>query len=75
MPNRAPSKEEQERIAAFMAGYEALVKEHRVDIFSFPVWEPNGRPGGFSTVLQRQPILTDRTEEGVKSPDEFIPKA
>lgn len=68
-----PNKEEAARMEAFMGEYAALIEKYNVDIFSFPVWVPDGN-GGFTTVLNKQPIVTDRPRS-TPSPEEFVPKA
>ena len=55
----------QKRIDTFMKRYEALVKELKVDFFTYPAYVPDGQ-GAFRTVIQTTPM--DTTETGIKSP-------
>lgn len=68
-----PTKEEIERIDAFMKEYGELIDKYKVDIFSFPVWIPDGK-GNFVTVMNKQPVVTDRPRP-TPSPEEFVPKS
>jgi hypothetical protein len=59
-----------ERIGKFVEAYGALVKEHGIDFASYPVFVPDGK-GSFKIIIQSQPV--DIANQGVKSPEEFIP--
>ena len=69
IPQEGVPEELQKRIDAFMEGYKALVKEHNVDIATYPVFAPDGQ-GGFKTVLQSTPV--DVSNQPTKSP--FVPE-
>ena len=59
------SEELQKRVDAFMEGYKSLVKEHQVDIASYPVFTPDGQ-NGFKTIIQSTPV--DIKNQPQKSP-------
>lgn len=64
-PQEGVPEELQKRVSAFMEGYHALVKEHQVDIASYPVFTPDGQ-GGFKTIIQSTPV--DIKNQPTKSP-------
>jgi len=64
------TEEQKERIAKFLKGYGALVKEFEVDMANYPVWVPEAN-GSFKTIIQSTPV--DIKGRGTLSP--FIPNA
>lgn len=55
-----------DRIEAFVKEYGELVKKHKVDFASFPMYEPDGQ-GGFRLIVRTVPVETQGND--------FIPKA
>lgn len=58
--------EEKDRIAAFTKDYGKLVEKHKIDFANFPMFVPDGTPGGFRVIVQSMPV--DITQQAVKSP-------
>lgn len=67
------NEETKGRIDAFMQEYGQLIEKYKVDFIAYPVWIPDGN-GAFKMVIQQQPVDTTG-RGGIKSPDEFVPKA
>ncbi len=63
-------KERQERGAAFKKEYGELVQKYQMDISSYPVCIPGGKPGVFEVTIQSN--LVDLSEQPTESP--FIAK-
>lgn len=59
-------KSPKERIEEFTRRYEELANELEVDFVSYPMFVPDGTPGGFRIVMRSHPV--DAKGDGVKSP-------
>jgi len=46
------------RVAAFVKEYGELVAKHRVDFIHYPLWQPDGEPGGWRMTMQIKAVDT-----------------
>jgi hypothetical protein len=60
------TEEQQKQINDFIKAYGELVKLHKVDFLSYPMFQPDGN-GNWTVVVQTQAVLS-KEEEGIKSP-------
>lgn len=55
----------QTRAKAFLEEYGLLVKRFNVDLASYPVYQPSGKPGVFETSVQTTPVDISKKEDFV----------
>jgi hypothetical protein len=52
-----------EKTDAFIKEYGELVEKHGIDFAHYPMFVPDGTPGGFRFVLQSTPVSVNKDKE------------
>ncbi len=55
----------EKRKTDFLTNYKQLIDDHKVDLFSYPAFVPDGE-GGFKVIVRTD--IVDTTDQPVKSP-------